>query len=108
MIYTSNKCKRVLGSCTLNNGPLLVRSTNHWVARISVQGKGEASSISHVLFFFPPHSDFEDDGEEEEDKDSDSEDVKEEVGTLALASNDLYIHNSTKENVPFYVQLSPG
>lgn len=107
MIYTSDKCKRVLGSCTLNNGPLLVGSTKHWVARISIQGKGEASSIS-PLFFFSHSEDFEDDGDEEEDKDSDSEDVKEEVGALALASNDLYIHNSTKENVPFYVQLSPG
>lgn len=62
----------------------------------------------HLFFFFSHSEDFEDDGEEEEDKDSDSEDVKKEVGTLALASNDLYIHNSTKENVPFYVQLSPG
>ena len=59
------------------------------MVRIQIQGMEETSSI---LFLFLHPEDFEDDADEEVDKDSDSEDVKEQVGTPALTSSDLHIH----------------
>lgn len=79
------------------------RSISHCVVRIQFQGTGETSSI---LSLFLHIEDFEDDADEEVDKDSDSEDMKEQVGTSALASRGLHIH-SFQRQILLSVQLSP-
>ena len=69
---------------------------------IQIQGIREASSV-WSLFLHP--EDFEDDADEEVDKDSDSEEVKDQVGAPALTFSDLHVHIFRGRY--HYVQLRP-